>query len=331
MKTVNMIFSHTFLILPMIFFLGKDSSFFEFKRVITKESPIELVRKYTLETNGNDSPFDNSNTSAIQNGKSYTFGWADLNIQPQRSPEGAIYTFTAFDCTEDVSSLIYVGSSADHYWLRYFDIAKREIYYELELNSLPLDVRVINEKVYVLTASNLVCISDKTVTKDINHEIKNVFLFDKLLVIDEQPVVLMSDGSSFIFDGNKMNPIEKLSLKGEQVYIKKTSNHGFSLISSNSNNTIHSSKSNENDQLGSITILGADDENIICIKEEFVDNKPIQVNRFIVSSGDNFKSNITQLPKRNFSHIKNDCKLNNSILRHLAITNQGITLTIKSI
>lgn len=149
--------------------------------------------------------------------------YENLKIKPQKTKEGVQYILTAYHLDHD--NLFYTGDFNGKFLLRQYSISNNEIVNEIEIGHVPLDIIYMNDILYVLTLNQLyVCKGHKIHSFD--HNIKNIYTYDRLIEINQNLYLLMSNGSSYRLLEEKFIKSENL----ENIWIQKTSNNTFEVV-----------------------------------------------------------------------------------------------------
>jgi hypothetical protein len=250
--------------------------------------------------------------------------WSDLKIIPRETIEGTHYTFTAFDIIND--SVIVIAESYNKNIIRFFNLNNQVFIDSIELELVPFEILYHKNILHILCENNtILMIKNKQVINQYYIENKNTYLFDKFLVLNDNVSLLMSDGSSLIFENGGLENKESLVFMDTEIWILKNSN--FSFVINDKNNTVVYSYSNK-EELGSITIAGGMEDIYCCIDKMYPGN-PLQLGRIISSSKTNFQEELIKLPRKNFSFIKNDFRIHGDILYLLEIKPDGLTIKRK--
>jgi uncharacterized protein YxeA len=250
------------------------------------------------------------------NESSIKYSWDMLGIKPIENLEGKPYLFTAFDYNTNDDELVIAGN----YNKNKLVFIKKSIVSELEITDIPIDILINDNIIYVLCLNKFIVIKNKNIIQDFSHNIKNVMTFNKLLFFENKINLLMSDGSSYIFDNYEIERNNSLVVnKNKEIWIKKTSSKSFE-IKSKPNLKKFNKKVKFQDDIGSITFSGLQADDHYITVDILKDTKPITVTRELKSSKDNFSKTIVTLPQRDYSLIKNDIKIKNRIIYIAIIT-----------
>ncbi|MCB0652196.1 MAG: hypothetical protein KDC85_13045 [Saprospiraceae bacterium] len=239
---------------------------------------------------------------------------ADLKIIPERTLENEVYLLTAFD-VPDKKTLVFVGNFDRKNRVRFFDLKTNEITAELILPETPLDVYTLNGSCYILGEKSIFVLADKQIVRTIRHDIPGVFNFDRLLALDGQLFVSMSDGSAWEVGETGVRRLKKLPMNGHPLWIQKRSPKTFSIDLGESKTVSYKSDL----MLGSMTILGALNDNLICVIEKITGQQPLVVERAIASSSDDFASDLQTVDSQPYAFLKNDLRLHGNRLCHLIL------------
>jgi hypothetical protein len=243
--------------------------------------------------------------------------WNDIGIKPKRTIEGTNYIFTAFDFNENTEELIISGN----YGVSKVLFIKDSLVEEMIVSDIPIDIFVHDENVYLLGFRKFIIIRNKEVIKEIDHNIRNVTTFDKLLFFEGKPTILMSDGSTYnYFNGRFLYSRSLLTQDSVEVWVQKTSSKSFE-IRSNVDNSDINLKAMYLESIGSITFWGDNIHEFFVVVDVINGINPVSVTRVLKKSNDSFKETIFELPVRSFSYIKNDIKIHEKTL-YVAIVNE---------
>lgn len=250
------------------------------------------------------------------------FPWSELGIKPMETLEGDHYVLTAFDYDHKNNELIIAGS----YEKNTLSFIKDGKINEIEVSDVPLDVLTHNETLYILCLNKFIVMKDKNIIKEIEHNIKDVTSFDKMLFFDGFLNILMSEGSSFKYtDGGFSYSKSLLTGNGEEIWVQKTTSNSFEIKSDPNSETLNK-KVTYNNEIGSITLLGEQSTKYYCIVDVIQNTTPISARRDLKSSKDNFQKTVLELPRRSFSFIKNDIRIHNNIVYTVTISEESLTL-----
>ncbi len=296
------------LILLVLFFISL--AYFRSNQVSVSNF-YEKADEHLVETKGGKTILDNN------------YSWHELGIKPVKSFEGSNYVFTAFDYNPNTEELL-IAISSEKNTLKF---VKNSSITEVELSDIPLDVLCDNENIFLLCLKKIIVIKNKRIIHELNHDIKNIMTFDKLLFFENYFTILMSDGSSYRYVNNSLQKSASLLVNNKQeVWIQKSSPHSFE-IKSKPNNSKINKKIIYPYNIGSITFFGETMSNyyvIIDVIEE--KNQKLFVKRELKSSIDNFNKTILKLPSRNFSYIKNDIKIHNNMLFSANVSHKSLRI-----
>ena len=249
-----------------------------------------------------------------------SFSWKDLNIKPVPTPEGTYYTFTAFDMAPN-NSLVITGRFNKKNIVRFIDKDKKK---DVLIPGDPLDILTIDKTTYVLSLQAIYVIKNYKIVQQFPLKDPNIAFFDKLLSFDNQPFVLMSDGSAYKITPSK--PVKQKALtglQGNEIWVVKTGKNSFNL-KENPCTTLCMNVSYPN-EIGSITIAGGNSNNIfLCIDKFSKDHSNIY--RAISQSQSGFKDEIIRLQTNQYSYIKNDYRIKNDTIFYVKIDEKGLTI-----
>jgi hypothetical protein len=244
-----------------------------------------------------------------------------LNIQTHLTPEGDYYVTTAFDVSHD--ELILVGNFNNTNLIKIFSLQENKLINEVDLyEDVPLDVYSLNNIIYILTDKSLVLLEDEKIIQKVEHNISDVFLFDRLLSLDNNLYLSMSDGSSYLLKNNVLTEQPYLFLDGQNIWVKKTSANSF-LVSAKNRNISY----NDLLTIGSMTVLGQKEDQLICVIEQIINEKPVKILRRVVSINDDFKKSINTFSQQAFSYLKNDIRIHQDKIYHLLLDSNSMILT----
>lgn len=248
-----------------------------------------------------------------------------LNMAPIQTLENEVYLLTAFDRLDE-KTLVFVGNYAHKNEVRFFDLETNRIVATLNLDELPLDIYCQKDTCYLLTEKSILAIYDRQIAWFVRHEISGVFTFDRLLSLDGRIYVSMSDGSAFRIGKKAIKKLDKLYLDGYPVWIQKASPYAFSIEMANGSLQYASTQ-----PLGSMTILGEGDDQLICIVEKVIHQQPLKVQRTITSSADGFKEELQNVDMQPYAFLKNDLRLHGDTVYHLILHNDRVSLVAESL
>ena len=104
-------------------------------------------------------------------------------------------------------------------------------------------------------------------------------------------------------------------MNGHPLWIQKRSPKTFSIDLGESKTVSYKSDL----MLGSMTILGALNDNLICVIEKITGQQPLVVERAIASSSDDFASDLQTVDSQPYAFLKNDLRLHGNRLCHLIL------------
>lgn len=253
-----------------------------------------------------------------------TYSWEKLGIKPLQSIEGMNYVFSAFGFNDKTDELVIAGNYGSNKLLYVNNNDDKII--EIEISDIPLDIIINRGITYVLCLNKFIIVNEEKKITVFKHNISNVTTFDKLLLFDNNVIVLMSDGSTYTLKENIFYFSKSLTLNNKkEIWIQKTSNNSFE-IKSNSYDSKLNIKASYSKDIGSITFLGGNSQKNYVIVDIIDKSNPVSVSRELKCSNDNYIKTIAKLPNRNFSFIKNDVKIHNSMLYTAKINNDKLTI-----
>lgn len=251
---------------------------------------------------------------------------SDLKITPIRSIENEIYLLTAFDMLDE-HTLVFAGNFEKKNQVRFFDLDIQKLTIELDLEEMILDIFTHKNTCYVLAEKNIFVVKGNLIVQTIRHEIPAVFTFDRLLELNDQVYVSMSDGTSYAIQESQVLKMEQLELNGNPVWIQKLSPKFFSINLSEEKKVAYSSDLS----LGSMTVLGETGGNLICTIEKITGTQPLKVRRVISSSVDNFVSELHSVDMQPFAFLKNDLRLHADKVFQLILKDENVVLTSQNL
>ncbi len=248
--------------------------------------------------------------------------WEQLGITPQKSLEGDMYTFSAYDIL-DGATLAYIGNFAkEHGSLRLFSFEEKKIISDVPIKGILLDIFTQGNKIFILTDKDIVIVENNSISKRIPHGKPDIFLFDKVIESNGQLSVLMANGKSFSFSESGIQKHDRLKHGSDGVWIQKTSPRSFEMKNTNKSSLAYQSEKD----MGAITFIGFHNDYGICSIEEIASMNPITIERKIASSKDNFEKTIAILKSPKFSIIKNDIKQHGPHIYHVTANENNLSI-----
>ena len=246
---------------------------------------------------------------------------ADLKIHPVKSLEKEVYMLTAYD-VPDENTFVLIGNFEGKNVVRFFDLGTNQIKAELSLPEILLDVFSKDDQIYVLGEKNIFVVTENQVVRTIKHQIPAVFTFDRLLSLDDQLLVSMSDGSAWVIGEKEVKRIDKLNMMGSSIWVQKTSASTFSVELSEDRIINYNSETS----LGAMTVLGEMNNELICIIEKITSQKPLVVKRAISSSQDDFFTELQVVDMQPYAFLKNDLRVHGDVVYHLVLHQDKVSL-----
>lgn len=246
---------------------------------------------------------------------------SDLKIKPITSIENEVYMLTAYDLSDE-KTFVFIGNFEGQNQVRFFDLETNQIKAELNLPEILLDVFSEGDQIYVLGEKSIFKIKDNQILQNFRHQIPAVFTFDRMLSLDDQIYVSMSDGSAWVIGEEKVEKKDKLNLNGNSIWIQKTSPKAFRVELSEEGSINYTSENS----LGAMTVLGQMNDKLVCVIEKVTSQQPLVVQRAISSSEDNFSTELQVVDMQPYAFLKNDLRLHGDVIYHLTLHSDKISL-----
>ena len=285
---------------------------------LSKDDELEILTKKRSNRTINESNVGNNSSDKIDK----TLTWAELDIVPVKTVEKSNYVFSAFDFDLKNNELVIARSDENHFLMFISDSKKTE----LQIPDTPLDIIVKNENTYVLGLNKFFIVRDKKIKHEQIHNIPYITTFDKLIFFENSPTVLMADGSSYRYKNDSFIKSNSLNVNNTEVWVQKTSPNSFE-IESKPKSLEYQKQASYNQEIGSISFLGENLKEYYVVLDviKYEDQKPY-VQRELKSSRDSFKETIIELPRRDFSFIKNDIKIHNNTIYTVTVTDTYLNI-----
>ncbi len=252
--------------------------------------------------------------------------WSMLKIKPLATPEGVYYTFSGFDVINNSTACI-VGKFNNIDLLK---ITKDNKVIDVQLPAAPMDVKALNNNIYVLTAKGLSVVNNSKIIENITLNDPKLPFYDKLMVFDKHLFILMSDGSAYQLVKNSLvNRKALLTTTNQEIWIQKMGRNGFELKATPCQDICQ--KAQYPNEIGSITLSGGNSNNIFVCVDKYSNTKPIRIKRVITSSHSQFKKELLTLPADTYTYIKNDYKIVNNIIYYVKVNEKGFRIVQKQL
>ena len=252
----------------------------------------------------------------------YSATWKDLHITPLNTPEGIHYTFSAFDYHK--GKFLFATHFAGKNTLKILNNKDTKI---IHFQGIPLDLLATDQVIYLLTIKALYKIDwNGKISKTYPINDPNIVYFDKLLIFDQIPQILMSDGTSYEITNNNLRKNKGL-LTNKGTYLNLIKRYKYSFFIDENPCKNYCKRYHTKKEIGSLTFSGGNYKNLF-ITIDLVDANG-KYSRKLRYSKDSFKKDLLNLPYNKYTFVKNDFKIKNNKILILKADVKGIQIIQK--